>query len=722
MAHATLPTTPLHAPALELFAEAGIVSDLEHAPQHLQLYAEQADRLMEKVRGLVDEGELPPAKGDEFQELIVEACARVLCHPIIADNNYLRRFAQGVTFAQARHEIQQFSVFGLQFDVAQAKLVANARTHEAYLERLKVLLNEKGIPYEGGFEGELTGKWHLATVHFTWMQNTARGLGLKFEDLGKIWIGQPGTRKFVEETFDTYASTDQNIAMGASFAIENWAANALWQPWIAGMEKLNATLRQRVDLGYLTYHAAQESHHSQATLDELFETFQEPWFDRETFFEGAERILTDGVQAYYTSQLASLPEKDKTWPARACEPRRFDPLALRRSSPRVTIKEASMTEPASGDNFPSLNPLPLKAIHHVELLVGNAKQAAYFYRHAFGFSQIAYAGPETGVRDQASYVLQQGDARLVVSTPLFPTDPMAEQLRQHGDGVLDVAFLVDDVDACFAQAVARGARPAKEPYNVAHKGGRIRRAKIRAYGDTLHSFISLADYAGPFLPGYEPSRKPAAGVGLQGIDHIVGNVEAGQMNHWGNFYNRVLGFHQFMSFDDKDISTEFTALRSQVMADPNDRIKFPINEPAAGRRKSQIQEFLDYNLGPGVQHIALRTNDLIHTVSLLRSNGVEFLNVPDSYYDMLWDRVKVTEDHEAVRNLRILVDQDEKGYLLQIFTKPVEDRPTLFFEFIQREGSDSFGKGNFRSLFAAIEREQAARGNLTEAGQAQAGK
>ena len=363
----------------------------------------------------------------------------------------------------------------------------------------------------------------------------------------------------------------------------------------------------------------------------------------------------------------------------------------------------------------STNPLPLNAIHHVELLVGNAKQAAYYYRRAFGFSQIAYAGPETGVRNQASYVLAQGQIRLVVSTPLSPEDPMAEHLHKHGDGVLDIAFLVPDVDACFREAVTRGARAALAPYDLADNCGRIRRAKIQVYGDTLHSFISLLDYSGPFLPGYQPRRKPAAGVGLKSIDHIVGNVEAGRMNDWGTFYDHVLGFHQFMSFDDKDISTEFTALRSKVMADPTRTIKFPINEPAPGRRKSQIQEYLDYNLGPGVQHIALFTEDILHTVSLLLENGVEFLATPDAYYDLIWERVgDIPEDHEEIRKLKILVDRDENGYLLQLFTRPVEDRPTLFFEIIQREGCAGFGKGNFRALFEAIEREQAHRGNLEE--------
>ncbi len=354
--------------------------------------------------------------------------------------------------------------------------------------------------------------------------------------------------------------------------------------------------------------------------------------------------------------------------------------------------------------------LPLKSVHHVELLVGNAKQAAYYYRKAFGYSQLAYAGPETGLRTQASYVLAQGDIRLVVSTPLSPDDPMSEHHRLHGDGVLDIAFLVDDVDRCFQEAVSRGAKVAREPYDMTDDFGRVRRAKIQAYGDTLHSFISLDDYRGQFLPGYQLRRVPAPSFGLERIDHIVGNVE--NMNDWVDYYNRVFGFHQFMSFDDKDISTEYTALRSKVMASPAG-VKFPINEPAAGKRKSQIDEYLEWNRGPGVQHVALSTRDIIQTVSVLRDAGVEFLRVPQTYYDLVWDRVgEIAEDHQIIKALDILVDRDEHGYLLQIFTRPVEDRPTLFYEIIQRCGSDSFGKGNFKSLFEALEREQEARGNL----------
>ena len=321
---------PLTASALDAFAAVGILSDRQHTPRHLQLFAAQADRVLDEVRREVASGGMTVEAAVEFQQLLIDACARVMCHPIVAGNLYLDRFAQGVTSAQARHELQQFSVFAAQFDVAQAKLVANAPTQEAYRERLKVLLNEKGIPYQHGFEGELTGRWRMETVHFTWLQNMAAGLGLHFEELGKIWVGLPGTVAFVNATFECYAHTDQSIALGASFGIENWAANNLWKPWIAGMQKLNATLEKPVPLGYLTYHDSEEEHHSQATLDELLENFREPWFDGEKFLSGAERILTAGVEAYYVSQLNTLPEKDDTWPQRAVAPRPFDPASLPR--------------------------------------------------------------------------------------------------------------------------------------------------------------------------------------------------------------------------------------------------------------------------------------------------------------------------------------------------------------------------------------------------------
>lgn len=316
--------------ALDLFRAVGILEADRTVPPHLSLYAAQADQVLGEVHELVEKGELRPEQGAEFAQLLVDACARVLCHPIVATNRYLERFSQGVTFAQARHELQQFSVFAAQFDVAQAKLVANAPTLEAYLERLKVLLNEKGIPYAHGFDGELTGKWSKDTIHFTWLRSMAAGLDLHFEDLAKIWIGSPGTVDFVNATFECYASTDQNTALGASFGIENWAANSLWKPWIAGMNKLNATLAKPVNLGYLTYHNLEEEHHSQATLDELLENFRQPWFDAPKFLAGAEQILNDGVQAYYVSQLETLPEKDATWPQAAVSPRAFDPASLPR--------------------------------------------------------------------------------------------------------------------------------------------------------------------------------------------------------------------------------------------------------------------------------------------------------------------------------------------------------------------------------------------------------
>ena len=361
----------------------------------------------------------------------------------------------------------------------------------------------------------------------------------------------------------------------------------------------------------------------------------------------------------------------------------------------------------------STNPLRLKSVHHVELWVGNALQAAFFYRQAFGFSQFAYAGLETGRRDATSHALRQGKARIVLTTPLGPDGPMSDHIRQHGDGVRDIAFHVDDADAAFAEAIARGARPVSEPADMGDEHGTIRHAAIATYGDTIHSFISYDDYRGPFLPGFAERHAPGRDAGLLRIDHMVGNVELGRMNEWADWYSQVLGFKRYISFDDKDISTDYSALMSIVMSDESYAIKFPINEPAGGKRKSQIEEYLDYYRGAGVQHIALLTDDIVSTITTLRENGVEFLNVPDSYYELLPSRVgEIDETVETIRSLRILVDRDEEGYLLQLFTKPVGDRPTLFFEIIQRKGSRGFGKGNFRALFEAIEREQALRGNL----------
>jgi 4-hydroxyphenylpyruvate dioxygenase len=359
------------------------------------------------------------------------------------------------------------------------------------------------------------------------------------------------------------------------------------------------------------------------------------------------------------------------------------------------------------------NPLRLRSIHHIEIWCGNAKQAAFFYRKAMGFSQIAYAGLETGSRDVTKYALRQGKATLVLSTPLCTGGIMLDHLRKHGDAVRDIAFHVDDADAAFDVATSRGARGLVEPRDVSDDHGVIRYAAFATYGDTIHSLISYKDYNGPFLPGFASVQAAGRNAGLLRIDHVVGNVELGRMDEWAEFYERVCGFHRYINFDDKDISTEYSALMSIVMSDDSQSVKFPINEPAPGRRKSQIQEYLDYNGGPGVQHVAIQTKDILATVATLRENGLEFLEVPDTYYDVLPSRVgEIKEDLESIRRLRILVDRDEEGYLLQLLTKPVEDRPTLFYEIIQRAGSRGFGKGNFRALFEAIEAEQARRGNL----------
>ncbi len=359
------------------------------------------------------------------------------------------------------------------------------------------------------------------------------------------------------------------------------------------------------------------------------------------------------------------------------------------------------------------NPLKLRRLHHIEFWVGNAKQASYYYRHALGFSQLAYSGMETGQRDRTSYALNQGEARFVLTTPLRPDDLISEHIKRHGDGVRDIAFEVDNADQAFESAVARGAQPAIEPRMLSDEQGSVRHSAIHTYGDTIHSFISSNGYKGPFLPGFQAMPAPGPDVGIRKVDHLVGNVELGRMNHWADWYMRVCGFRRYMSFDDKDISTDYSALMSIVMSDESSAIKMPINEPAPGRRKSQIEEYLDFYQGPGVQHIALITTDIVKTVRALKNNGVEFLQVPDSYYDALPGRVgRIDEAIDSIQTLGILADRDEEGYLLQIFTRPAEDRPTLFFEVIQRKGSRGFGKGNFKALFEAIEREQARRGNL----------
>ena len=358
---------------------------------------------------------------------------------------------------------------------------------------------------------------------------------------------------------------------------------------------------------------------------------------------------------------------------------------------------------------------PINGTDYVEFYVGNAKQASHFYRAAFGYSLVAYRGPETGVRDRASYLMQQGKIRLVLTTPLAPESAIAAHVHQHGDGVKDYALWVDDARLAYDTAIARGAIAVQAPHVLSDEHGEVVIAAIGTYGDTIHSLVERRNYRGVFLPGFKPvtPHYQPAGVGLKYVDHCVGNVELGKMNHWVGYYADVLGFRNLITFDDRDISTEYSSLMSKVMANGNDKIRFPINEPASGKKKSQIEEYLEFYRGPGAQHLALATDDILATVTALRDRGVEFLSVPTSYYDELQGRVgKIDEPVEELAKLGILVDRDPDGYLLQIFTKPVEDRPTLFFEIIQRKGATSFGKGNFRALFESIEREQALRGNL----------
>jgi 4-hydroxyphenylpyruvate dioxygenase len=358
--------------------------------------------------------------------------------------------------------------------------------------------------------------------------------------------------------------------------------------------------------------------------------------------------------------------------------------------------------------------LPLLGTDYIEFYVGNARQSAQYYRSQFGFRIAAYQGPETGVRDRASYLLLQNKIRFVLTTALSPEHPIARHVHLHGDGVHDIALWVDDAASAWRETTKRGARSVQEPEIRRDADGEVCTSAIAIYGETIHTFVERRNYRGIFLPGFEPAAsEEATGAGLLHVDHMVGNVPLGEMQKWVDFYHDVMGFRQFQSFDDKDVSTEYSALMSKVMANGNDRIKFPLNEPASGRRKSQIEEYLEFYRGPGVQHIAMETHDIIATVTQLRANGVEFLAVPNTYYEQLISRVgRIDEPLDRLRELGILVDRDDEGYMLQIFTKPVEDRPTLFYEIIQRKGSRSFGKGNFKALFEAIEREQARRGNL----------
>jgi 4-hydroxyphenylpyruvate dioxygenase len=359
--------------------------------------------------------------------------------------------------------------------------------------------------------------------------------------------------------------------------------------------------------------------------------------------------------------------------------------------------------------------LPLLGTDYIELYVGNAKQSAHYYQHAFGFERVAYAGPETGQREYASYVLQQGKIRLVLTTSLNSQSEISQHVHRHGDGVKVLALWVDDARRAYSETTKRGAVSSAEPKTTRDEFGEVVTASIKTYGDTIHTFVERKNYKGPFLPGYVKAKSPfmTTPIGLKYVDHCVGNVALGEMNKWVKFYEDVMGFKLLITFDDHDISTEYTALMSKVVSNKNEYIKFPINEPAEGKKRSQIDEYLDFYNGAGVQHIAIATDDIIHTVTELRSRGVEFLSIPTNYYDNLLQRVgKIDEDIQPLRDLNILVDRDEEGYLLQIFTKPVEDRPTLFFEIIQRKGAKSFGKGNFKALFEAIEREQEIRGTL----------
>ncbi len=362
--------------------------------------------------------------------------------------------------------------------------------------------------------------------------------------------------------------------------------------------------------------------------------------------------------------------------------------------------------------------MPIRNWDYIEFYVGNARQAAHYYTTTFGFTPTAYAGLETGVRDRTSYVLEQGKIRLVLTSGLSGDSPICQHAAFHGDGVKDIALEVPDAEKAYQEALAHGARSAMEPAVTEDSFGRVRRSAIYTYGETIHSFVERMDYAGPFMPGYRALETDThtgkhRGVGLAAIDHCVGNVELGKMDQWVKFYEDVLGFTQIIHFDDEAISTEYSALMSKVMQGGHGKIKFPINEPAQGRRKSQIQEYLDYYGGPGVQHIALITGDIVQTVRQMQAQGVQFQPGLASYYDELTDRVgKIDENIDDLKELGILVDRDDDGYLLQIFTRNVQDRPTVFFEVIQRKGARGFGEGNFKALFEAIEREQALRGNL----------
>ena len=373
-------------------------------------------------------------------------------------------------------------------------------------------------------------------------------------------------------------------------------------------------------------------------------------------------------------------------------------------------KAAKKAAPKEAEDF-----LPLEGTDHIEFYVGNAKQAAHFYQHVLGFQPVAYSGPETGVKDRASYAIRQNKITFVLTTPLRAKNPIADHIYKHGDGVKAIALKVKDATSAWKETTKRGGKSYLEPKTLKDKHGKIVMSGIHTYGEVVHLFVERDDYTGPFMPGFVEwdTAVRATETGLQHVDHCVGNVGWNQMNPWVKFYEDVMGFRNILTFDDKDISTEYSALMSKVMSNGNGFVKFPINEPAEGKKKSQVEEYLEFYDGEGVQHIAMATNNIIETVTALEKRGLEFLRVPSNYYDTLLDRVgHIDEEVSALKKLGILVDRDDEGYLLQIFSKPVEDRPTLFFEIIQRKGAKSFGKGNFKALFEAIEREQAARGNL----------
>ena len=359
--------------------------------------------------------------------------------------------------------------------------------------------------------------------------------------------------------------------------------------------------------------------------------------------------------------------------------------------------------------------LPLQGTDYVEFYVGNAKQAAHYYKTIFGFQSLAYSGPETGTRERASYVLRQNKLTFVLTTPLRPNNSIAEHIHKHGDGVKAIALRVNDATSAWEETTKRGGKSYLEPVTLSDDDGEVVMSGIHTYGDTVHLFIERENYRGVFMPGFRKwdSAYCPSETGLMYVDHCVGNVGWNQMNPWVRFYEEVMGFRNILTFDDKDISTEYSALMSKVMSNGNGFVKFPINEPAEGKKKSQVEEYLEFYDGEGVQHVAIATNDIVTTVTDLQKRGLEFLNIPSTYYDTLPDRVgHIDEDLEPLKRLGILVDRDDEGYLLQIFSKPVEDRPTLFFEIIQRKGAKSFGKGNFKALFEALEKEQDARGNL----------